>query len=118
MWEPISEAEASTCSAQYEPQDCSGNQTCPNEAAAAQALRSFFDTVGAEIHSLDPAHLVENGLLGSGQCGTSGTDYQYVSASPGVDVLSYHDYYDAVSYTHLDVYKRQALRRGSPGATS
>jgi hypothetical protein len=95
MWEPISEAEASTCSAQYEPQDCSGNQTCPNEAAAAQALRSFFDTVGAEIHSLDPAHLVENGLLGSGQCGTSGTDYQYVSASPGVDVLSYHDYYDA-----------------------
>ncbi len=93
MWEPISEAEASTCPPQDEPLRCSGNQTCPDEAAAARSLRSFFDVVGAEIHSLDPAHLVENGLLGGGQCGTSGSDYQYVSASPGVDVLSYHDYY-------------------------
>ena len=32
-------------------------------------------------------------MIGSGQCGTAGTDYQYVSASPGIDVLSYHDYY-------------------------
>ncbi len=95
MWEPISEAEASTCPPQFEPSNCSGNQTCPDEAVAAQALRSFFDVVGAEIHTLDPTHLVENGLLGGGQCGTSGADYQYVSASPGVDVLSYHDYYDA-----------------------
>jgi mannan endo-1,4-beta-mannosidase len=93
MWEPISEAEASTCPAVDEPSNCSGNQTCPNEAAAAQALRHFFDTVGAEIHALDPDHLVESGLLGGGQCGTQGADYQYVSASPGIDVLSYHDYY-------------------------
>ena len=60
---------------------------------AASALRYFFDTVGAEIHALDPKHLVESGLLGGGQCGTQGSDYQYVSASPGIDVLSYHDYY-------------------------
>jgi mannan endo-1,4-beta-mannosidase len=93
MWEPISEAEASTCPVQDEPGNCSGNQTCPNEEAAAHALRSFFDVVGAEIHSLDPNHLVESGLLGGGQCGTSGSDYQFVSASPGIDVLSYHDYY-------------------------
>ncbi len=93
MWEPMSEAEASTCPPQDEPTSCSGHQTCPNESAAAIALRYFFDTVGAEIHSLDPNHLVESGLLGGGQCGTQGMDYQYVSASPGIDVLSYHDYY-------------------------
>ncbi len=93
MWEPISEAEASACAPQYQPLDCSGHQTCPNEAASAADLRYFFDTVGAEIHALDPRHLVESGLLGGGQCGTQGADYQYVSASPGIDVLSYHDYW-------------------------
>jgi mannan endo-1,4-beta-mannosidase len=93
MWEPISEAEASTCPPAYQPDNCSGHQTCPDETSAAQALRHFFDIVGGEIHSLDPTHLVESGLLGGGQCGTSGSDYEYVSASPGIDVLSYHDYY-------------------------
>ncbi len=110
MWEPISEAEASTCPPSYEPSNCSGNQTCPDEAAAAQALRSFFDVVGAEIHSLDPVHLVEDGLLGSGQCGTSGSDYQYVSASPGVDVLSYHDYYGAAEPVGGDQWNGLAVR--------
>ena len=38
MWEPISEAEASTCPAQYQPTNCSGHQTCPNETAAAASL--------------------------------------------------------------------------------
>jgi mannan endo-1,4-beta-mannosidase len=93
MWEPISEAEASTCSAEYEPTNCGGHQTCPDEHVAAVALRSFFDAVGAEIHRLDPTHLVEDGLLASGQCGSSSTDYEYVSESPGIDVLSYQDYY-------------------------
>jgi mannan endo-1,4-beta-mannosidase len=93
MWEPISEAEASTCPPQDQPTNCSGKQTCPDESAAAAALRYFFDTVGGEIHALDSRHLVESGLLGGGQCGTQGSDYQYVSASPGIDVLSYHDYY-------------------------
>jgi hypothetical protein len=95
MWEPISEPEASTCPAQYEPTNCEGHQTCPDEAAAAASLRYFFDTVGGEIHLLDPDHLVEAGFLGSGQCGLDGADYRYVGASPGIDVLSYHDYYPA-----------------------
>jgi mannan endo-1,4-beta-mannosidase len=93
MWEPISEAEASTCDGDYYPGTCWGHTSCPDEAVAAAALRHFFDVVGGEIHSLDPNHLVENGLLGGGQCGTESGDYEYVSASPGVDVLSYHDYY-------------------------
>jgi hypothetical protein len=110
MWEPISEAEASTCSSRYQPTDCSGHQNCPDETAAAQALRHFFDVVGGEIHSLDPNHLVESGLLGGGQCGTSGSDYQYVSASPGIDVLSYHDYYDPAVPVGGDQWNGLAVR--------
>ncbi len=97
MWEPMSEAEASTCPTAFEPTDCEGHQTCPNEATAAAALAYFFNTVGAQIHSLDPAHLVEEGLLGSGQCGAVWHDYQNVGASPGIDVLSVHDYYGSAA---------------------
>jgi hypothetical protein len=93
MWEPMSEAEASTCAAPYQGSSCYGHQTCPDESAAASALEYFFTTVGAQIHLLDPEHLVESGLLGGGQCGTAGSDYQSVGASPGIDVLSVHDYY-------------------------
>ena len=57
-------------------------------------MTSFF--VGGEIHSLDPTHLVEEGLLGGGQCGTEASDYASVGASPGIDVLSVHDYYGTV----------------------
>ena len=119
MWEPISEAEASTCPAQDEPTNCSGNQTCPNETAAAQALRHFFDVVGGEIHTLDPQHLVENGLLGGGQCGIVNGDYQYVSASPGVDVLAYHDYYEtsppgSANWASLDGRIAQAMALDKP----
>jgi mannan endo-1,4-beta-mannosidase len=97
MWEPISEAEASTCAAGYQPLNCSGHQTCPNESAAAADLTSFFDSVGGEIHTLDPGHLVEEGLLGGSQCGMVGADYEAVGASPGIDVLSVHDYYGPVA---------------------
>ena len=86
MWEPIGEAEASTCPSANEPLNCSGNQTCPDEAVASAALWSFFTTIGGLIHRLDPAHLVEAGLLGGGQCGTQGPDYQTVISSPGIDV--------------------------------
>jgi mannan endo-1,4-beta-mannosidase len=93
MWEPISEPEASTCAGAYEPLNCGGHQTCQDEPTAAADLLSFFDTVGGEIHALDPVHLVEAGFLGSGQCGTAGPDYRKVGASPGIDVLSVHDTY-------------------------
>lgn len=116
MWEPISEPEASTCPTKYEPVDCSGHQTCPNEEAAAQALRHFFDLVGAEIHALDPNHLVEDGMLGSGQCGTAGSDYQYVSASPGIDVLSYHDYYVGSTLMGGDQWNGLGARFGQAAA--
>jgi len=97
MWEPMSEAEASDCPAAFQPTNCEGHQTCPDQAAAASALDYFFTTVGAQIHLLDPVHLVEAGFLGSGQCGTAGSDYQSVGSSPGIDVLSVHDYYGSVA---------------------
>jgi mannan endo-1,4-beta-mannosidase len=119
MWEPMAEGEASTCPVQFQGPNCYGHQTCPDEVAAAAAIRYFYDTVGAEIHALDPNHLVESGLLGGGQCGTQGSDYQYVSASPGIDVLSYHDYYGAVpiggdQWNGLAVRFAQAAALGKP----
>ena len=97
MWEPMSEAEASSCAPRYEPTDCSGHQSCPDPVAAANDLASFFSTVGDQIHHLDPTHLVEEGLLGGSQCGMNGTLYDTVGASPGIDVLSIHDYYGPVA---------------------
>ena len=35
--------------------------------------------------------------MGGGQCGTAGSDYESVGASPGIDVLSVHDYYGATA---------------------
>ncbi len=75
-----------------EPSPTQSGYVCVNETQAAQALRSFFDTVGAEAHSLDPTALIESGMQGIGQCGAQGSDYGYVMGSSGVDVASYHDY--------------------------
>jgi hypothetical protein len=119
MWEPISEPEASTCTAQFQPSNCSGNQTCPSEPVAEQALLYFFNTVGDEIHALDPDHLVESGMIGNGQCGTSGPDYAAVSASSGIDVLSYHDYSGATlipgdQWNGLSLRFQEAAALGKP----
>ncbi len=95
MWEPMGEPEASTCPVAYQPGNCEGHQICPDEAAASAALSAFFTTIGGLIHKLDKSHLVEAGLLGGGQCGTQGQDYQSVISSPGIDIASYHDYYES-----------------------
>lgn len=92
MWEPMSEPEASSCAAAFQPTNCSGHQTCPDESASASDLLTFFDAVGGEIHTLDPVHLVEAGFLGGGECGLEGQYYEEVGESPGIDVLSVHDY--------------------------
>ncbi len=98
MWEPIGEPEADTCL--YGPVgsfwQCNHNAgaSCNStqQAAATGALVSFFNTIGGLIHSIDPSSLVEEGLLGGGQCGSSGLGYAKVGASSGIDVLSYHNY--------------------------
>lgn len=90
FWEPINEPQASDCQ-NAKGDACYTKQTC-NEPAAKIALRSFFDNIGGTIKSIDPNHLVESGVIGSGQCGAQFDDYQYVHESPGIDVASYHDY--------------------------
>jgi hypothetical protein len=109
MWEPVSEPEASTCPAAYQPTSCGGHQTCPDEAVSANDLRSFFNKVGGEVQLLDPHHLVEAGFLGGGQCGTSGNDYETVGASPGINVLSVHDY-DGPALIGGDMWNGLAVR--------
>jgi hypothetical protein len=81
MWQLMNEAEAS---------DARG-AIC-QETAAANGLRAFTDDVGGLAHSLDANHLVNLGTIGSGQCGATYTDYEYVHASPGTDLCEYHDY--------------------------
>ena len=72
MWELVNEPEAG-----------------PN---GATVLRSFFDTVGGKLKSIDSKHLLEMGVIGSNQLSIAGSDYVTVAASPAIDVLSYHDY--------------------------
>ena len=96
-YEPIGESEADNCvgAPTTAASACnSGSGTTCSEAAAATALYNFWTTMGNLVHSLDPSHLVEGGFLGGGQCGTQGSDYQSVGSSPGIDVLSFHDYYN------------------------
>lgn len=91
MWELVNEPEGTNCARPYWGNQCWGHTSC-NEAAAARALRHFFDTEAVHVKALDPKHLVAAGFIGSGQCGLSGDNYKYVGASRGLDVLTYHDY--------------------------
>ena len=101
MWEPVNEPEL----------------TC---AEPASILRHFFDAVGSEVKRLDPNHLVSSGTQGGGQCGLAYGDYEYVHASPGIDVVSYHDYHhDAIAvpgdqWNGLAVHLEQARRLARP----
>jgi len=91
MWQPINEPVVAECSG-AQGTACYAKQVCTNEAASTKALRSFFDTVGGAIKSIDKNHLVSSGLGGNGQCGAVFQDYQYVNESPAVDVVTYHDF--------------------------
>ncbi len=59
---------------------------------AAATLVGFVTDMAALVKSLDPAHLLSLGTLGSGQCGTRGAEYQQVYAVQGNDLCDYHDY--------------------------
>ena len=93
IWELVNEPEASGCANPVNGASCEGTQTCVSEPQAEASLLSFFNTVGSEVKKLDKGHqLVGSGLIGSGQCGSSGSDYQTINASSGIDIASYHDY--------------------------
>jgi hypothetical protein len=95
IWEPAGEAEASVCDPGFSGTDCYSHKTCPPNAT--QILRTFFDTVGAEFKRMDPNHLVADGAIGGQQCGWAGSGGSTIEASPGVDVLTFHDYYGATA---------------------
>lgn len=83
IWQPVNEPRDAIIN-----QD--GTQTCSSTAAAT--LRKFFDDIGGEIHRMAPNQLVGSGVIGQGNCGARGSEYQTLHASPGIDVGSYHDY--------------------------
>ncbi|MGA9871231.1 MAG: beta-mannosidase [Rhodococcus sp. (in: high G+C Gram-positive bacteria)] len=86
-WELVGEPETSLCG----DATCGwSTRTCPPDAA--QVLRSFFDTAGAQVRAIDSQTLITAGLTGGGQCGSQGDEYQYLAESPVVDVMQYHDY--------------------------
>lgn len=86
-WELVGEPEPTVCTDTA----CSWQtRQCPSDSGAV--LRSFMDRAGERVRGADPNHLIYAGLLGGGQCGSGGDDYQRIAASPGVDVVEYHDY--------------------------
>jgi hypothetical protein len=79
------------------------------ETAGAGALRAFADDITTTIKTADTHHLVSLGTIGSGQCGLSGTDYEYVHAG-NVDLCEYHDYGDPTHPIPDDGFNRLAQR--------
>ncbi|MCW4353633.1 cellulase family glycosylhydrolase [Hoyosella sp. YIM 151337] len=86
-WELIGEPETSVCAGF----DCTLElRTCPDDSAVV--LRQFVDEAGALLRGASPSHPITLGLVGGGQCGTAGADFEYVNESPYVDITQYHDY--------------------------
>lgn len=91
-WETVGEPEPSVCSVGPFTALCDLDvRYCPPDADLV--LRNYLDESGEVIRQLAPGELITAGLIGGGQCGSAGGEYQYVNASPNVDVLQYHDYH-------------------------
>jgi len=67
-----------------------GGGSC--SATAEASLQAFAQDVGAKVKKIDPNHLLSLGTIGSGQCGSSGTDYQKLYSVSTLDLCEYHDY--------------------------
>ena len=80
FWQLVNEAEAAS----------SHGGAC-DAVAAAQAMRGFADDVSSAMKSVDHHHLINLGTMGGGQCGTSGSSYQYVNGG-NTDICEIHDY--------------------------
>lgn len=85
-WELMGEPEASNCGRTCDLK----SRTCPKDAA--QVLRTFMDQAGEIVRTLDPKRLIYAGYVGGSQCGTAGDAFTFVSQSPNVDVVEFHDY--------------------------
>ncbi|QLY34447.1 beta-mannosidase [Nocardia huaxiensis] len=86
-WELVGEPEPSNCTGS----SCElRHRTCPSDAP--QVLRTFMDDAGALVRELDPHRLIYAGFVGGSQCGIARDAFRYVSESPGIDVVEFHDY--------------------------
>ena len=86
-WTAVGEPEPSDCT----DSDCTW-QLRHCQPDSAQVLRDFYDATGARIRDLAPGAKTFSGHAGGGQCGSAGNEFEYVSSSPGIDVLEYHFY--------------------------
>ena len=81
VWQLVNEAEARDIT----------NNSCPDDTAAAQAIRAFADDMVDVIHSVDGNHLINLGTQDNGYCGVSGSSYQYIHAGK-IDLCEVHSY--------------------------
>ncbi len=79
MWQLMNEAEI---------------KTTGGSCGDATTLYNFAQTMSSYIKSIDPNHLVNLGTIGTGQCGTSGSNYQNLYSISTIDVVEAHDYGD------------------------
>jgi hypothetical protein len=103
-WTAVGEPEPSDC---RDPQCDWTRRYCHPDSA--KVLRAFYDATGARIRELDPGTPIFSGHAGGGQCGSAGEAFEYVNASPGVDVLEYH-FYHGIDYLPGNVFDGLARR--------
>ncbi len=77
------------------------------ESSDTNALYNFTVDMAAAVKLADSKHLLSLGTLGSGQAGTSGTNYKKLHSVSGIDVVEAHDYNDEA-----------VAMPGSPSSTS
>lgn len=100
-WEPMNEPRPDTCTVAG---DCWANRVCPDPLTARSSLRIFFGAIGTVIRSHDPNHLISDGAPPVQGCGTvTWADLAYVDSSPGVDLVSYHEYDGATPMSTANV---------------
>ncbi|MGH2445282.1 MAG: cellulase family glycosylhydrolase [Candidatus Limnocylindria bacterium] len=95
MWQLVNEAETKRA-----------DGTC----SSREVLHAFAADMGTLVKSLDSAHLLSLGTIGSGQCGAAGADYQYVHSVPQIDICEYHDYGHAAEGMPGDQWNGLSLR--------
>ena len=83
FWQLVNEAATSWSGGCATGVEANGHQR------SANILRRFADDMGAALKAADPNHLVSLGTIGTGQCGTSGAEYQYVHGSPASTCVSF-----------------------------
>jgi len=91
FWQLVNEAETSYNDQQSCNTTLMDDGTGTMRTRSSVILRRFTDEMVAAVKAADPNHLVSLGTIGSGQCGASGGEYQYVHAG-AVDMCEYHDY--------------------------